>query len=134
VPDAYVKYSPLTDDPGGYGATSACMDRNVIVLARTRLLAEAEAIAEHVSERSGIPYARRTPSPSANDYYSGRSAPFPSISVESDNAYGESGDSPYFLVVGGEQGEPGGAGLFERYQQVVPGAYRMKRARHVCGA
>ncbi len=134
VPDAYVKYSPLTDDPGGYGATSACMDWDVIVLARTALLAEAEAIAEHVSELSGVPYTRRTPPPGANDYHSDRRAPFPSISVESDNAYGESGDSPYFLVVGGERGEPGDAGLFERYQKVVPSDYRMKRARHVCGA
>jgi hypothetical protein len=134
VPDAYVKYSALRGDPGGYGATSACMDWEVIVLARTKTFAEAEAIARHVSALADIPYTPRTPQPSANDYYSVRAAPFPNISVESDNAYGETGDSPYFLVVGGESSENPASGLFERYKQLVPNAYRMKRARHVCGA
>ena len=136
VPGTYTKFSPLKDDPGGYGATSACMDWDVIVLARTRLLSEAESIAEAVSKLSGIPYARRTPKPDASDYYSGRTGPYPNISVESDNAYGESGDSPYFLVVGGEPSDPKDASLelLNRYKAIVPNAYRMKRARHVCGA
>ena len=58
VPGTYVKFSRLKDDPGGYGATSGCMDWDVIVLARTRLLSEAESIAEAVSKLSGIPYAQ----------------------------------------------------------------------------
>ena len=134
VPDTYVKFSPLKGDPGGYGATSQCMDWDVIVLARTRLLSEAEAIAEAVSKLSGIPYAPRTPKPDASDYYSGRKGPYPNISVESDNAYGESGDSPYFLVVGGDLSEPEAASLdlLNRYKAIVPNTYRMKRARHVC--
>lgn len=130
VPDAYVKFSTLKGDPGGYGATSSCMDWDMIVLARTTRLAEAEAIAKAVSQATGIRYADRTPKASIKDYYAERKEPYPNISVEADNAYSELGDSPYFLVIGGDFT----AQLFERYKKVVPHAYRMKRARHVCGA
>ena len=137
VPDAYVKYSPLAGDPGGYGATSACAEWDVIVLARTETFAAAEAIAREVSQRTGVPYTPRTPQPSPADYYAGRTEPYPNISIESDNAYGEREQSPYFLVVGGELDASEtntDEALFERYKQVAPNAYRMKRARHVCGA
>lgn len=139
VPDAYVKYSTLWWDEGGYGGTSACQDWDVIVLARTHSLSEADAIARHVSARAGIPYTPRTPEPSTDEYYSQRAAPFPNISVEADDAYGDPyasyEGSPYFLVIGGELGEGEGtsAELLDRYRKVAPGAYRMKRARHVCG-
>jgi hypothetical protein len=136
VPDAFVKYSALKGDTGGYGATSSCMDWDVIVLARTKSLDEAEAIAKAVSAATGIPHAERTPKVSADDFYNGRKQPFPNISVESDNAYSELGESPYFLVIGGSftDNERASLKLFKRYKKVVPNAYRMQHARHVCGA
>jgi hypothetical protein len=136
VRDAYARVSALTGDQGGYGATSSCEEWDVLVLARTKLFSEADAIARAVSQTSGIPYGAKRTNPNPGEGERTRSAPFPNISVEADSAYGEQYDSTYFLVVGGELNYPESASLklLRRYRKLVPNAYRMKRAAHLCGA
>jgi hypothetical protein len=62
--------------------------------------------------------------PNPTEYEPTRKAPFPNISVEADNAYGEQDNSTYFLVVGGEPNVPESAPLklLKRYRKIVPNA------------
>jgi hypothetical protein len=55
--------------------------------------------------------------------------------VEAESAYGERFDSTSFLVVGGEISPPESARpeLLADYKKVIPHAFRMRRARHICG-
>ena len=128
VPDVYVKYTALEGDPGGYGVTSSCADLSVIVLARTRSLDEADAIARAVSSAMAIPY---TEAPPRSDLFFTEST---GITVEYDSQYGEIPDPPYFLVAGGiNLVSLVSSELLDRYKKHVPNAFLMKRALPVCG-
>ncbi len=138
VPDAYVKFSPMAGDQGGYGGSSGCLDWDVIVLARAANFKDATEVASAASKVLGIPFVKKADK-EPEGFFSARVAPYPNITVERDDTYGELGDSKYYLVVGGELGEgqnPAAAEseLFERYKKAVPKAFRIKRARHVCGS
>ena len=135
VPDTYIKYTSVKGDKGSYGATSTCLDSEIFVLARTLTFEKADKIAVEISTAVGIPYSTIFSNISTSHYYSSRQGPYPSISVEFDSAYGES-ENEGFLVVGAEINgvEKAKKSLLSRYKKYAPNAFKIRRARHICGA